>query len=108
MNFEKMIDGMIAERIINARKSRKLTQEAFCDKFSEKVSLDKFRLSNLENGKRNKKEKPPFFNGGLHRVLFRAVRCFRRGISFWKFRREEKFNQIDFVEYFYECRLTGI
>lgn len=60
MNFEKMIDGMIAERIINARKSRKLTQEAFCDKFSEKVSLDKFRLSNLENGKRNKKKNPHF------------------------------------------------
>ncbi|MDO4634645.1 MAG: helix-turn-helix transcriptional regulator [Streptococcus sp.] len=60
MNFEKMIDGMIAERIIDARKSRKLTQEAFCDKFSEKVSLDKFRLSNLENGKRNKKKNPYF------------------------------------------------
>ncbi|HFR3426752.1 TPA: XRE family transcriptional regulator, partial [Streptococcus suis] len=29
-------------------------------KFSEKVSLDKFRLSNLENGKRNKKKNPHF------------------------------------------------
>lgn len=60
MNFEKMNDLIISERIIKARKLQKLTQEAFCDKFSEKVSLDKFRLSNLENGKRNKKKNPHF------------------------------------------------
>ncbi|WP_142325430.1 helix-turn-helix domain-containing protein, partial [Streptococcus pneumoniae] len=60
MNFEKMNDLIISERILNARKSRKLTQEDFCDEFSEKVSLDKFRLSNLENGKRNKKKNPHF------------------------------------------------
>ncbi|WP_250543958.1 helix-turn-helix domain-containing protein [Streptococcus salivarius] len=60
MNFEKMNDLIISERIINARKSLNLTQEAFCDKFSDKVSLDKFRLSSLENGKRNKKKNPHF------------------------------------------------
>ena len=60
MNFEKMNDLIISERILNARKSRKLTQESFCDEFLEKVSIDKFRLSNLENGKRNKKKNPHF------------------------------------------------
>ena len=34
MNFEKMNDLIISERILNARKSRKLTQESFCDEFS--------------------------------------------------------------------------
>ncbi|HER6271241.1 TPA: helix-turn-helix domain-containing protein, partial [Streptococcus pyogenes] len=60
MNFEKMIDGILAEKIKNARKSMKMTQEQFCEEFELKVSIDKFRLSSLENGKRNKKKNPHF------------------------------------------------
>ena len=60
MNFEKMIDGILAEKIKKARKSMKMTQEQFCEKFDVTVSIDKFRLSSLENGKRNKKKNPHF------------------------------------------------
>lgn len=60
MNFEKMIDGILAEKIKKARKSMKMTQEQFCEKFEVTVSIDKFRLSSLENGKRNKKKNPHF------------------------------------------------
>lgn len=64
MNFEKMIDGILAEKIKTARKSMKMTQEQFCEKFDVKVSIDKFRLSSLENGRRNKKKNPHFLTEG--------------------------------------------
>lgn len=64
MNFEKMIDGTLAEKIKNTRKSMKMTQEQFCEEFELEVSIDKFRLSSLENGKRNKKKNPHFLTEG--------------------------------------------
>ena len=60
MDFEKMIDGILAEKIKKTRKSLKMTQEQFCETFDAKVSIDKYRLSNLENGRRNKKKNPHF------------------------------------------------
>ena len=60
MDFERMNDAIIAERILNIRKSLNFTQEEFCERFEEKVSIDKFRLSALENGKRSKKKNPHF------------------------------------------------
>lgn len=60
MNFEKMIDAILARKIKKARKSMKLTQEQFCERYDAKISIDKFRLSNLENGKRTKKKNPHF------------------------------------------------
>ena len=50
MNFERMIDSMLAGKIKKARKSLKMTQEQFCEKYEIQVSIDKYRLSNLENG----------------------------------------------------------
>lgn len=60
MNFEKMIDAVLAGKIKKARKSMELTQEQFCQKYSLKISIDTFRLSRLENGKRHKKKNPHF------------------------------------------------
>ena len=60
MNFERMIDSMLAGKIKKARKSLKMTQEQFCEKYEIQVSIDKYRLSNLENGRRNKKKNPHF------------------------------------------------
>lgn len=64
MNFEKMIDSLLAEKIKKTRKSMKMTQEQFCERYDAKVSIDKFRLSSLENGKRNKKKNPYFLTEG--------------------------------------------
>lgn len=52
MDFERMNDAIIAERILNIRKSLNFTQEEFCERFEEKVSIDKFRLSALERKKK--------------------------------------------------------
>lgn len=60
MNFEKMIDAILARKIKKARKSKELTQEQFCERYDTRISIDKFRLSNLENGKRTKKKNPHF------------------------------------------------
>lgn len=60
MDFEKMNDLIIAERLLNVRQNLNMTQEQFCEYFDNKVSIDKYRLSNLENGKRSKKKNPHF------------------------------------------------
>ncbi|MFQ6174039.1 helix-turn-helix domain-containing protein [Streptococcus anginosus] len=60
MDFEKMNDLIIAERLLNVRQNLNMTQEQFCEYFDNKVSIDKYRLSNLENGKRSKKKTPHF------------------------------------------------
>lgn len=60
MNFEKMNDSIIGIRIKEFRESLGLTQEKFCEKFETKVSIDKSRLSALENGKRDKRKNPHF------------------------------------------------
>lgn len=60
MNFERMNDKIIGERVKRYRKSLGLTQEKFCDTFDEKVSIDKFRLSAIESGKRDKRKNPHF------------------------------------------------
>lgn len=60
MNLERMMDTMIGDRIKKFRKSQGLTQEVFCEKYENKVSIDKYRLSALENGRREKKKNPHF------------------------------------------------
>lgn len=60
MNLEKMMDALIGDKIKRFRKSQGLTQEAFCEKYEDKVSIDKYRLSALENGKRDKNKNPNF------------------------------------------------
>ncbi|MCT1513195.1 MULTISPECIES: helix-turn-helix domain-containing protein [Staphylococcus] len=60
MNLERMMDTMIGDRIKKFRKSQGLTQEAFCEKYENKVSIDKYRLSALENGRREKNKNPHF------------------------------------------------
>ncbi|WP_042752812.1 helix-turn-helix domain-containing protein [Staphylococcus warneri] len=54
MNLERMMDTMIGDRIKKFRKSQGLTQEDFCERYENKVSIDKYRLSALENGRREK------------------------------------------------------
>lgn len=66
MNFEKANDFLIGNRIKNYRKSENLTQEKLCDIANEEyVSIDKYRLSNLENGKRFKNKNPHFLSISL-------------------------------------------
>lgn len=65
MNFEKMIDYRIGRKIKKYRKELELTQEQFCDKFELEISIDKFRLSSLENGRRHKKKNPHFLTEDL-------------------------------------------
>lgn len=60
MNFEKMNDRIIGMRIKRFRGSLELTQEKFCDEYETKISIDKYRLSALENGKRDKRKNPHF------------------------------------------------
>ena len=54
MNLEKMMDHMIGDKIRKLRKTLGLTQERFCEKYENKVSIDKYRLSAIENGRREK------------------------------------------------------
>ncbi|MFI8628631.1 helix-turn-helix domain-containing protein [Staphylococcus capitis] len=54
MNLEKMMDHMIGDKIRKLRKTLGLTQEMFCEKYEDKVSIDKYRLSAIENGRREK------------------------------------------------------
>ncbi|WP_241960309.1 helix-turn-helix domain-containing protein [Staphylococcus warneri] len=60
MNLERMMDTMIGDKIKKNRKSQGLTQEAFCEKYENEVSIDKYRLSALENGRREKNKNPHF------------------------------------------------
>ncbi|MEB6046481.1 helix-turn-helix transcriptional regulator [Staphylococcus pseudoxylosus] len=60
MNLEVMMDTMIGNKIKKIRKSQGLTQEAFCEKYEDSVSIDKYRLSALENGRREKNKNPHF------------------------------------------------
>lgn len=53
MNLEKMMDHMIGDKIRKLRKTLGLTQERFCEKYENKVSIDKYRLSAIENGRRD-------------------------------------------------------
>lgn len=60
MNFEKLNDKIIGKRVREFRKSQNLTQEKFCERFDTEISIDKYRLSSLENGKRHEKKNPHF------------------------------------------------
>ncbi|WP_257643844.1 helix-turn-helix domain-containing protein, partial [Staphylococcus haemolyticus] len=60
MNLEHMMDTIIGDKIKKIRKSQGLTQEAFCEKYENEVSIDKYRLSALENGRREKNKNPHF------------------------------------------------
>ena len=60
MNLERMMDTMIGDRIKKFRKSQGLTQEDFCERYENKVSIDKYRLSALENGRREINKNPHF------------------------------------------------
>ena len=42
MNLEKMMDHMIGDKIRKLRKTLGLTQERFCEKYENKVSIDKY------------------------------------------------------------------
>lgn len=60
MNLEKMMDHMIGDKIRKLRKTLGLTQEMFCEKYEDKVSIDKYRLSAIENGRREKNKNPHY------------------------------------------------
>lgn len=60
MNLEKMMDHMIGDKIRKLRKILGLTQEMFCEKYEDKVSIDKYRLSAIENGRREKNKNPHY------------------------------------------------
>lgn len=60
MNLEKMMDHMIGDKIRKFRKKLGLTQEMFCEKYEDKVSIDKYRLSAIENGRREKNKNPHY------------------------------------------------
>lgn len=60
MNLEKMMDHMIGDKIRKLRKTLGLTQERFCEKYENKVSIDKYRLSAIENGRREKNKNPHY------------------------------------------------
>lgn len=60
MDLEKMMDVIVGDKIKRYRKSQNLTQEAFCEQYINEVSIDKYRLSALENGRRNENKNPNF------------------------------------------------
>lgn len=60
MNLEKMMDHMIGDKIRKLRKTLGLTQEMFCEKYEDKASIDKYRLSAIENGRREKNKNPHY------------------------------------------------
>lgn len=60
MNFVELVDVTIGRRIKKFRIQSGMTQEAFCEKYSTKISIDKSKLSMLENGVKDNKKIPTF------------------------------------------------
>lgn len=60
MNFVELVDVTIGRRIKKFRIQSGMTQEAFCEKYSTKISIDKSKLSMLENGVKDNKKNPNF------------------------------------------------
>ena len=93
MNFEKMNDKIIGERVKIFRKSQKRTQEDFCDAFEHKVSIDKFRLSAIENGKRDKRKNPHYLTDNYIEFFSSEM-----GISSKEFLFGNKQDRIDIIK----------
>lgn len=51
---------MIGDKIRKLRKTLGLTQDMFCEKYEKKVSIDRYRLSVIENGRREKNKNPHY------------------------------------------------
>lgn len=60
MNFVELVDVTIGRRIKKFRIQSGMTQESFCEKYSTKISIDKSKLSMLENGVKDNKKNPNF------------------------------------------------
>ena len=102
MNFERMIDSMLAGKIKKARKSLKMTQEQFCEKYEIQVSIDKYRLSNLENGRRNKKKNPHFLTESYIEFFADLLGLSTKEFLFGIKEDKERFVKLILLNIFYE------
>ncbi|CAM4209299.1 helix-turn-helix domain-containing protein [Lederbergia lenta] len=92
LNFETFLYKNIGAKIKKYRDSLDMTQDQFAAKLNSDyyISLDRYRLSSIENGRANKKKNPYLLTAELIKVFSNCMKCETKELIFGNYIEREE------------------